>query len=76
MNIVSNKFTMQFFALILVVLVVSFECQNSVIAEPVPERKGGCCSGACPQCPRCCGCRRCGDGGCSGGCCGNCPRDY
>ncbi|TNN20332.1 hypothetical protein EWB00_004176, partial [Schistosoma japonicum] len=66
--------------LVLVVLVVSFECQNSVNAvpapEPAPERRGGCCSGACPQCPWCCGCRRCGDGGCSGGCCRNCPQDY
>ncbi|TNN16251.1 hypothetical protein EWB00_000594 [Schistosoma japonicum] len=56
-----------------------FDEHNSdayVIAEPEPERKGGCCSGACPQCPRCCGCRRCGGGGCSGGCCNNCPRDY
>ncbi|CAH8628053.1 unnamed protein product [Schistosoma mattheei] len=66
---------MQIFHLVLVVLVVSFECHNSVIAEPAPDSQGGCCPGACPQCPRCCGCRGCQGGNCYGGCCRNCRRD-
>nr|CAH8865186.1 unnamed protein product [Trichobilharzia regenti] len=67
------------FALVLVVLVVSFECEMGAIAGPVPEpaaANSGCpgCPGGCPNCPRCCGCRGCRGGKCPGGCCRGCRR--
>ncbi|CAH8661039.1 unnamed protein product [Schistosoma margrebowiei] len=60
---------MQFFTLIIVVLVVSFECQNPATGAPAAGGRCPCCSGACPQCPQCCGCRGCRGGNCCGGCC-------
>ncbi|TNN10530.1 hypothetical protein EWB00_005300 [Schistosoma japonicum] len=43
--------------------------------EPAPVRKSCCCSGACPQCPRCCESHQCEDENCSGDCCQNSSQD-